>query len=484
MSIKRDRSLNHNSVAPSYSKDDPMKRRTFLNLMSASLLLAPRAVGWSTLSKGKIPFECDELGLKLTPKTLTDSIGTITLDQLPDPVPQSKIRLTDVTPLTERLWRIALSAIESNIVQTTDGQYFGAGTDYGVVIFTRDISYAGILGLASLYPQQLLDSLKVSRTVRSRIGFTVSGEGYFVPEINVPWKSAGMEDRVFARTYHTPSYTRQTDDVVWLWCANELLTKRSGGADWQWMYDTGIKYFNEFYAPFFDPHDGLYRGQASFVDIHSPTSKATGYPEDFSVQDCVLLKALSTNCLYVKGLEAMASASARLGLKSESSRWKKQAKALRVAIRKEFRNKDGTFAYYKDRHGNLEQRREALGTALAVITGVVSGRDARTALDGYPVSSAGVPLFLPFFPTPRWYHNNSSWPFVDTFFLRAWEQAYHVDRTGLNAALLARTCRGGAFHEVVDYRTSAIKGSVNQLWSAAGFIDVCHRAGLLTKAIT
>jgi len=460
-----------------------MNRRTFLNLISASLVLTGRrALGWADLSKEKVPFECDEIGLKLTAKTLTDSLGTITLDELPNPVPLCKIRLTDVTPLTERLWRIALSGIESNIVQTMDGHYFGAGTSYGVRIYTRDISFAGVLGLASLYPQQLFDSLKVSRTVRYRLGFTVSDERYFVPEIDVPWKSAGIDERAFINTYHINSYTRATDDVIWLWCANELITKHGSREDWKWMYDTGTRYFNEFYAPFFDPNDGLYRGQASFIDIHFADRKSTGYPDDFGVKDCVLVKALSTNCLYVQGLEVMATASARLGLISESTRWKQQAKALRRAIRQELRHKDGTFAYFKDRHGNLQQRREALGTALAVITGVVSGRDARIALAGYPISDAGVPLFLPFFPTTRFYHNNAAWPFVDTFFLRAWEQAYNVDRTGLNAALLARTCRpDGSFHEVVDYRTKAIQGSGNQLWSAASFIDVCRRAGLLAK---
>jgi len=299
-----------------------MRRRTFLNLIPASLLLPRHTLGWSILSKGKIPFECDELGLKLTGTTLTDSLGTITLEQLPDPSPKSKIRLKDVTPLTERLWRIALAAIENNIVQTTDGKYFGAGNNFGLLIFTRDISFAGLLGLTSLYPQEIFDSLKVSRAVRYRLGFKVSGEVYIVPEIKVPWESAGVEERTFSRTQNINSYTRATDDVVWLWCANELVTKHGTLEDWKWLHDNGTRCFEEFYIPFFDPSDGLYRGQSSFVDVHWADRKATGYPGEFTVQDCVLLKALSTNCLYVQGLETMANASARLGFKSESNRWK------------------------------------------------------------------------------------------------------------------------------------------------------------------
>jgi len=46
------------------------------------------------------------------------------------------------------------------------------------------------------------------------------------------------------------------------------------------------------------------------------------------------------------------------------------------------------------------------------------GAEAWAALADYPMSAAGVPLFAPFFPDPRWNHNHSSWPFEDTFFLR------------------------------------------------------------------
>jgi glycogen debranching enzyme len=100
----------------------------------------------------------------------------------------------------------------------------------------------------------------------------------------------------------------------------------------------------------------------------------------------------------------------------------------------------------------------------------------------YPITDGGVPLLVPFFPTPRFYHNNSSWPFVDKFFLRAWEKTYRVDRTALNAALLARTCRpDGMFREVVHFRSKKPQGSRNQLWTAASFIDVCKRASILEK---
>jgi len=99
------------------------------------------------------------------------------------------------------------------------------------------------------------------------------------------------------------------------------------------------------------------------------------------------------------------------------------------------------------------------------------------AVRDYPVTDGGVPLLHPFFDRDDFYHNNSSWPFVDTFFLKALETTDGYDRTPLNAALLARTCvDDGTFHEVTDYRTRDVNGSPSQLWSAAAFIDVCRRA--------
>jgi len=153
---------------------------------------------------------------------------------------------------------------------------------------------------------------------------------------------------------------------------------------------------------------------------------------------------------------------------------------LKDAIRRQLRREDGTLSYFKDKQGVLQERREALGCALAVLSGVVTGGEATAALKDYPVTDGGVPLFHPFFPEPDWYHNNSSWPFVDTFFLKALEVFDGVDRSAQNAALLARTCIGnGSFHEVTDYRTRAVRGSGSQLWTAAAFLDTCRRAGLV-----
>ena len=417
--------------------------------------------------------------LILNDTSITDVLGTISLKDLPDPQPKLDVRLKKASPLIERLWRIALFDVESNIVETEDGKYFGAGAIFGVTVFTRDISYSGILGLNKLYPEIMRLSLKATREVRARLAFKVQTE-YVLENIDVPWQPEEVSEVGFAQKYHTNSYCRRTDDVVWLWAAFDLFSKHGTKEDWQWLYETGIKFFEEFYNPFYDFADGLYFGQASFVDIHNAFHKATGYPQDWDLKDCILIKSLSTNCLYVRGLEVMAAVSESFGHKNVADKWEVRAADLRKAIRKSLLNSDGTFSYFKDKNGKLQPRRDALGSALAVLLNIVEGEEAKAALKNYPVTDSGVPLFHPFFPENNYYHNNTSWPFVDTFFIKALEKSDGENRTALNAALLARTCvDDGTFHEVVDFRNKKPQGSGSQLWSAAAFIDTCFRAGFV-----
>ncbi|HEY9250227.1 MAG TPA: hypothetical protein VIO38_13890, partial [Rariglobus sp.] len=323
-------------------------------------------------------------------------------------------------------------------------------------------------------------SLRFTRAMRRRLGFRVS-RGYRVPEIPGPWVEEDISEKDYLHKYATNSFTRRTDDVVWLWCAGDLVARRGRPEEWRWLYETGREFFRDVYAPFYDQRDGLYHGQPSFIDIHFTDHKTSGYPQEWGVADCVLVKALSTNCLYMLGLRTMAAAATQLGLTDEAAEWGKREQALTEAIRRELRRPDGTYSYFKDRHGLLQDRCDALGCALLVHAGVVAGADAVAAIGRYPVTVAGAPLFHPFFPWDVFYHNNSSWPFVDTFFLHALEKADGRDRNALNAALLARTCvDNGSFHEVVDYRTNKVGGSGRQLWSAAAFLNVCFRAGLVT----
>jgi hypothetical protein len=198
-------------------------------------------------------------------------------------------------------------------------------------------------------------------------------------------------------------------------------------------------------------------------------------------------------------MQAMANACEKSGRPAgERQHWMDRASTLKVAIQKGFTQPDGTLAYYKDRHGKIMLNREILGTAFAAIFGIVEGDAAKAAFADYPMTEKGTPLFSPFIPGNSGPHNMASWPFCETFFLWGKSIAEGKDYTDYNAALLARSIgttikskKGregkaeaggfGSFHEYITLPDGLITGSGRQLWSAAAFLNVCIRAGLLPK---
>jgi hypothetical protein len=422
--------------------------------------------------------------LQLYADRIVDTTGETTLADLPDSQPVNKTQLKNATPIIERLWCIALADVESNIIAIKDGYYFGAGRQFGPRVYTRDISISGILGLNRLYPNIMRSSLEYTRNVHWNLGFKVMAD-HKVKEINVDWQVVPEDIIEFSSVYPTDCYTRRTDDVIWLWCAGDLIQDSTDKKDWQWLYDWGNRFFERFYNPFYDPNDGLYRGQAVFMDIHYGVRNSNAYPQNWSISDCVLIKATSTNCAYVAGMRAMAKAAEKLGLDAQSKQWLERAEKLKKAICRELRHPDGTFTYYKDRWGKLAPRREALGTAFAVLLDIVDGDNAIKALAGYPVTDIGIPSYYPFFEdNDMVYHNNTSWPFVNAFFIRALDKADGGNRIGQSFVLMARCCKNpGGFREYIDYKDKTVKGSASQLWTAAGFIDVCFRAGLVSEIV-
>jgi hypothetical protein len=422
--------------------------------------------------------------LKLLDDRVVDKLGAITLADIPDPRPHCPVRLAGATPILERLWRVALDDAESNIRDTELGKYFAGGAKFGSVVFTRDISYSGVLGLNCLYPDIMRTSLDVTRRVHWKAGFAVT-PGHAVPAIDVPWEETGLDNTAFKDRYHTNCYSRRTDDVIWLWAARDLFDGiKPTRDDWLWLYEYGVKFFERFYLPFFDPADGLYRGQVSFVDVTWPhRGRATsGYPAHYTVEDCLMIKASSTNALYLKGLRVMGEAAEILGRAGEARGWAERAEKLREAIQNNLVKPDGRIACYKDRHRNLSPHSDALGTALCILHDAVDKTTGTESVRRYPKTPIGIPVFAPFFPNDLMYHNNSSWPFVDALFLSAAEKALGESQAAYNLALLARVVKADGFHELVDMRsgTGAVAGSGHQLWSAAAFISACRRAGLKT----
>ncbi len=385
------------------------------------------------------------------------------------------------------LWETAHGDVVKNyVMQTPHGKTFAAGAHGNYVgwrslAFNRDTSYSGLLALNSLYPSEILESLKTIRAVRLKLGWACYPDFVLrgIDGVEV-YEDFGIDD--FRNKFCKASSINKTDDVCWIWCAYDLFMKTNAPlAEWEWLYSAAKECFSRFYAPFYSEERGLYYGQPTFIDVGS-----NGYPPEFGfkTEDArnrgVWLFASSTNSLYYKALDIMAKTARKLGKQEEGANWSSRAEHLKNAMKEKLRHSDGTFAYFMYPDGTLEERREVLGSAFPVLTGVVEGRDAEEALRDYPMSELGSPLITPFYEGESCLHNNSSWPFADTFLLLAKEKASGADFTELNIEILKNMSIDGSMCEFRNMLTGEISGQRAQLWSSAALLNTAVRSGNTT----
>ncbi len=415
---------------------------------------------------------------KLIP--LTKDFGLL---NIPTVTPRNTAAYTGGSEYIGRLWKIALYDIEKSRVTTTEfGTIFtagGYGESFFNLVFNRDNAYSGLLALNCLYPEEMLEAYKAIRQVRYRLGWTCfksCGCGLKgVPEAVI----LDMERVAFFKKYQKASAINKTDDVCWLWAAYDLFCKHDFPlSEWEWLYENGKIGFEQYYKVFYDESDGLYFGQPTFIDVgHS------GYPNGFNKpttkkrNKCVWLKASSTNSLYYKGMCVMSEAAEKLGKAEEAAAWAERADKIKAAILKNLRAQDGSFYYFLYRDGKPERRSDVLGSAFPVLVGIVEGEDARLALKDFPITPYGIPLIHPFYERNDSYHNNSMWPFADTFFLLAYERAYGVGTAEINLQIMLNSFKDGHFCEMRNVKDNLPSGSWAQLWTTAGFLNAIVRNG-------
>ncbi len=396
--------------------------------------------------------------------------------------PGKKIRYTGNDPLIGKMWNTALCDVEKNYCMNTEyGTVFAAG-GYGEhfnwkgLTFNRDTSYSGLLALNALYPQEMLTSMKIIRCYRRKLAFHCTPETEIEGISGVQVVNVNFEE--FKRRFHKGTAINKTDDVVWIWSFYDLMQKNHLQEE-QWLYETAKYDFEHFYNPFYDETDGLYFGQPTFIDVGS-----NGYPDSFGLKtkeaynNGVWVKASSTNALYYKALTIMGKTADKLGLEEEAQEWMRRAENLKKAIRESLRSPDGTFCYFKHRDGHLENRREVLGTAFCVLNGIVEGQEAKDALKDYPITAFGAPLIFPYYENDRVLHNNSAWPFADTFLLLATEKAYGIRLVNLNLQIMVNDSVNGHIGEFRNMILNQMCGAKAQLWSISGFLNACIRGGL------
>ncbi|MBI2392621.1 MAG: hypothetical protein HYV09_23755 [Deltaproteobacteria bacterium] len=334
-------------------------------------------------------------------------------------------------------------------------------------VWTRDTSYAVDLGLAAVDPTRARNSL----------------------EFKLSERRGGGDLQIVQDTGSGGSYPVSTDRVVWAIGATRLLEWLDGAERTAFRdkaYDAIKNTIEHDRQVVFDPVTGLYGGEQSFLDWREQT-----YPS-WTASDTVHLgmsKALSTNVAHLAILRAAVRLGSEKGDTASASKYQTWATQLSGNIYSKMwllKHKRLSTFFTTTLDPSPVTRFDALGTALAVLHGVLPAADAKDAVATYPHVARGVPVIWPQQKDTKIYHNRSTWPFVTAYFARA-ARAVRNDAAVENAVW--SLMRGAALNlsnmenfEMVSGKAWVDDGaysgpevnSQRQLWSVAGYLSMVH----------
>lgn len=340
-------------------------------------------------------------------------------------------------------------------------------------VWTRDLSYSTDLSLAFVDADRAVNSLKF-KTSPFRAGVRIPK---YIPDGSL---------QIIQDTGSGGSWPVSTDRVTWALGAEAVLNNLKGArrkafADYAYRVLRGTIEADR--AAIFDPADGLYTGEQSFLDWRDQTYAP------YVLKDLTQIaqsKALSTNVVYYRALRLASRLAAEQKSPEIARKYAAWAQDLKAAINRMFWLPDrGLYASLTtpDAHAAPVAKFDFLGEALAITSGVASPEQARSILARYPHAPFGVPVYYPEQPHIPVYHNRAIWPFVT---------AYELDAAAMsgNAAAADNAFdslyRAAALHltntENLEWLTGRsqfddgpVINSPRQLWSVAGYVSaVAH----------
>ena len=309
---------------------------------------------------------------------------------------------------------------QASVNQIRDGSYNGGNAipcecfetgEQWHYVWTRDLSYAAALGLATLDPER----------VRNSLLFKLSGYRDGVkPGEHVAGTPDGLQ--IIQDTGSGGSWPVSTDRVSWAFGAEAAL--QALPADQRAAFAaTALKALsntieNDRLAAW-DSASGLYTGEESFLDWREQ-SYAAWIVHDLS--SMATSKALSTNVAHYKALTLAAQLAREQGDAARADKYAAWAVSLKQTINdKLWLADEGMYSSLTAGHfdGVAMHKFDWLGQALAIVTGVADQRQAQRILAHYPHGPMGAPVIYPQQPGVAVYHNRAIWPFVTAFGLRA-----------------------------------------------------------------
>lgn len=348
-----------------------------------------------------------------------------------------------------------------------DGSVFWAGYGFNTYLYTRDTAYSSWLGTAYILPDVVKSHLQHLRGLRRKVGLKVS-QKHEIPIAGIPTEELDITESEMAATYNTNSYTRRTDDIVWVLGLWEVYKSTRNSELLDYIL-AEFDYFDQhFYRYFHDESDGLYRGQPTFIDVGGPCYPGRG------PAGTVILKALSTNCLYAGCFAILRKAANVLGQEERASAFGKRRDQLAESIRQTFG--ENGYPFYKYEDGTYSDRQEILGLAFLAIFDILPASECAELLSAYPDGDFGRPLVWPFYGSSQVYHDNSTWPFADTIYALA---EYKVgNKQEVIRKTMGKLCRhslNGNFNEVLEWQTGRFVGCPSYIWSAASYLALVYK---------
>ncbi|HEY5753258.1 MAG TPA: hypothetical protein VIT21_08925 [Chthoniobacterales bacterium] len=356
--------------------------------------------------------------------------------------------------------------------QPVDLKGFETGAKWHYV-WTRDTAYATDLAMGLLDPERAMNSLLFKLSER-RVNPAPGGPVQAGPEIVQDTGSGG-------------SWPISTDRVTWAQGAWKVLQYLHGNERQSFRdqaYDAIVTTIENDRKAIYDPSDGLYRGEQSYLDWREQT-----YPRWMAseVVHIGMSKALSTNIAHSAILNIASALAGEKGDSIARSKYGEWAKKLRKDIDRAFWLKEvGLYSTMKTTELDpvAVEKYDFLGESLAILQGIANPAKTASIMENYPHSEAGPPVIWPQLPKIPIYHNRAIWPFVTAYSLRAAKVAkndavvdHNVTSLLREAALNLSNMENFEFlsgqHTFLDGPyTGPVINSQRQLWSVAGYMSM------------
>lgn len=346
--------------------------------------------------------------------------------------------------LSEALYNLSLEEMIKDI--RPDGAFMAGEMWPGV--WTRDVSYSGLLSLAIIDPDAVKSSLLEKVSNDRIIQDTGTGGSWPVSSDRMVWTLAAWE------------VYKVTGDKAWLKKAYEI-ARNSAMDDLHTLVD---------------PVTGMFHGESTFLDWREQT-----YPRWMDPKDIFQSEDLGTNAVQYETYMILAKMSEALG--NPPSLYLETAERIKNGINKYLwipgKGYYGQYLYGPD-FPVRSQRSESLGEALCVLFGIAGHARAAEVVRNTPVTEFGITCIYPQIPGIPPYHNNAVWPFVQSYW--AWASSEVGNMASVSRSIGA-VYRAAAFfltnRENMVASTGDLLGtqisSDRQLWSVAGDLAIVYR---------